>query len=69
MIAYKQFEILENIKSFYEDLCINSDQEVSEIDITEVSPLIVYPCSLDKYTADSLDQSITEFEVIQVLRK
>lgn len=66
-ILYKQSEILEEVKSFYEKLFKNSDSELVDIDIQSVVQLLDIP-KLDNITADFLDRDISEREILNVLK-
>lgn len=66
-ILYKQSEIMEEVKSFYEKLFKNSDSELVDIDIQSVVQPLDIP-KLDNITADFLDRDISEREILNVLK-
>lgn len=64
---YNQLEIMDEVKSFYENLFKNADYDLSDIDLESTIQPHNIP-KLDKSTSKILDQNFSEGEILSVLK-
>ena len=66
-IIYDQYEILQQIKIFFENLCTCKDSELFDVNIAEVIKISDIP-KLDKNTAETLECIVSEKDILSALK-
>ena len=66
-MVYKQSEVLEHVKNYYENLYTCVDSNLVNVDLRNI--LYINTPKLDKQLATGLERDITEAEVLTVVKQ